>query len=175
MNTMAASTKAIRSKPSAPQLRVLCQKKDRRLHQEQYKTHRAAYTPSDNKSPRVAEAPSEHSRPEFKTEQMDMEGHWGCGHLQGLQIQKVLQRIFECQKLTWQELQQTKSHLVNVADLVPEAQKRLDKIKKDDLDQLYSLRLSGRERIWGIKEGNIFWLFCWDPGHEVCLSHKKHT
>ena len=33
--------------------------------------------------------------------------------------------------------------------------------KKDDLDQLYSLRLTGKKRIWGIKEGNILWEWQW--------------
>lgn len=48
-------------------------------------------------------------------------------------------------------------------------------VDNDDLDQLFSLRLTVRKRVWGIKEGNIFWILWWDPEHEVCKSHKKHT
>jgi hypothetical protein len=144
-------------------------------HSEYHKTPRAVYSPHEDKKPRYATVPNEHCRPEFKTEQMDMTGPWGWSNFDGSHIQELFKRIFEFQKLTWQELRNTHSHLVNVADLDSKAQKRLKEIKKDDLDQLYSLRLSGRERVWAIKDGNLLWLLWWDPHHEVCPSYKKHT
>lgn len=150
-------------------------KKNRHSHFDSYKTPKAVATPYDNKSPRAVAVPNDRCQPEFKAEQMDMEGPWGWRNFEGLQIQEFLQRVFECQKLTWQTLRDNGAHSVDVATLVSDAQKRLKHIKKEDLEHLYSLRLSGRKRIWGIKEGNILWLLWWDPNHEVCPSHKKHT
>ncbi len=65
--------------------------------------------------------------------------------------------------------------MVQVGDLCSKAQKRLIDISKDDCDELFSLRIMVRQRIRGIKDGNILWLLWWDPEHEVCPSHKKHT
>ena len=31
-------------------------------------------------------------------------------------------------------------------------------LDKDDCDELFSLRITGRKRIWGIKDGNILWI-----------------
>lgn len=131
--------------------------------------------PIESKTPKANVFPSDHCQPEFKAEQMDKEGRWGWNSFQPIQIQEVLKKIFDSQKLTWQELRNNGSHFVDREDLCAEAQKRLIQIRKDDLDQLFSLRLTGSKRIWGIKEGNIFWLLWWDPNHEVCPSHKKHT
>jgi len=37
-------------------------------------------------------------------------------------------------------------------------------------DALVSLRLSGKERVWGILQENALLLLWWDPGHEICPS-----
>ncbi len=113
--------------------------------------------------------------PEFKAGQMDMQGPFGWRHFDPLQIQEMLQKIFDSQKMTWQALRENGSHFVQVDQLCSAAQKRLSELKKDEWEELFSLRLSGKVRIWGIKEGNILWLLWWDPNHEVCPSHKKHT
>jgi hypothetical protein len=130
--------------------------------------------PSETKTPKVGILLTDSCHPEFKADQMDHGGSWQW-NLDSGQLQEILQKIFSSQKLTWQELRNNGSHLVNRKDLSPEAQKRLDQMQKEDLDQLFSLRLTGRKRIWGIKEGNILWLLWWDPDHQVCPSVKKHT
>jgi hypothetical protein len=149
--------------------------KNDKSHSDYYKTPKALFSPHEDKKPRFGATPSENGRVEFRSEQMDMLGPWGWSNFDVLKIQELLKRIFEFQKFTLQELRNTHSHLVDVAELDPKAQKRLKEIKKDDLDQLYSLRLSGRERMWAIKDGNLLWLLWWDPHHEVCPSYKKHT
>jgi uncharacterized ubiquitin-like protein YukD len=131
--------------------------------------------PIESKTPKTSSTPSDQNHPEFRADQMDQEGRWGWHHFDSLEMQELLQKIFESQKLSWQDLRNNKSHLVNKENLCPDAQKRLIQIQKDDLDQLFSLRLTGRKRIWGIKDGNILWLLWWDPNHEVCPSQKKHT
>jgi|SRR6267154_4349265 len=131
--------------------------------------------PVKNKTPKAGIFPTDHLYPEFKAEQMDKDGPWGWNKFDSFQIQELLQKIFEFQKLTWQDHRNNGSHFVNRKDLCLEAQKRLIHVQKEDLDQIFSLRLSGRKRIWGIKENNILWLLWWDPHHEVCPSHKKHT
>jgi len=139
------------------------------------KIPKALNSPSETKIPKAGNVPNENSCLEFREGQMDTDGSWGWKNISPLQLRGIFRKIFSCQKLTWQNLRTSGSHLVDLKDLYPKAQKRLLQIEKDDQDQLYSLRLSGKERIWGIKDGNIFWLLWWDPNHEVCPSNKKHT
>ena len=140
-----------------------------------FKVPKAAYAPAENKISKGSVVSTDRCQPEFRAEQLDRQGTWGWDRFEASQMQEVLQKIFESQKLTWQELRNNGSHFVDRSTLCHDAQKRLVQLQKDDLDQLFSLRLSGRKRIWGIKEGNILWLLWWDPNHEVCPSHKKHT
>ncbi len=140
-----------------------------------HKTPKAFLFPVESKTPKAGIFPTDRSHPEFRAEQIDRAGPWGWDHFDSSLIQEVFQKIFDCQKLTWQDLRNNGSHFVDREGLCTDAQKRLIQLQKEDLDQLFSLRLTGRKRIWGIKEGNILWLLWWDPNHEVCPSHKKHT
>ncbi len=112
---------------------------------------------------------------EFRAGQMDMRGPWGWNQFDPSLLQDLLHKIFDSQKLTWQTLRDNGSHLVQVSNLCSQAQRRLLELRKDDCDELFSLRVTGRQRIWGIKDCSILWLLWWDPEHEVCPSHKKHT
>ena len=67
------------------------------------------------------------------------------------------------------------SHAIPITDLCREAQRRLEDLKLFDVDELYSLHLSGTERVWGFVIQNVFNLLWWDPNHLVCPSEKKHT
>src|SRR5690242_3000238 len=129
---------------------------------------------SENKIPKLVPY-SDSCFPEFRAGQMDMNGPWGWNKFDPLLMQDFLQKIFDSQKLTWQILRDNGSHLVQIDNLCAKARKRLFELRKDDCDELFSLRITGCKRIWGIKDGNILWLLWWDPDHEVCPSHKKHT
>ncbi len=129
---------------------------------------------SEHKTPKLVPY-TDPCLPEFKAGQMDMEGPWGWNKFDPSLLQDLFQRIFDSQRLTWQILRDNGSHLVQIGDLCSEAQKRLLELSKDDCDELFSLRVTGKKRIWGIKDGNILWLLWWDPNHEVCPSLKKHT
>lgn len=64
------------------------------------------------------------------------------------------------------------SHMVEVHQLSKPARDRLVALNLDDQEQLLSLRLTGKKRIWGILEHNIVILLWWDPDHLVCPSLK---
>ena len=145
------------------------------ISQQVIKNPRAASNPTSNKNPRAALIPNDNYQPEFRACQMDTHGPWGWDKLDSLHLQDFLQKIFHSQKLTWQILRDNGSHLVDLSLLIADAQKRLKVLEKDDLDQLYSLRLSGKKRVWGIKDDNILWLLWWDPEHQICPSLKRNT
>ena len=45
----------------------------------------------------------------------------------------------------------------------------------DDVDELYQLRVTGAERVWGIRSGPLLRLLWWDPNHEVYPVMKMGT
>jgi len=91
------------------------------------------------------------------------------GKLSG--IRKSLQNF---ETMTWGEIGNG-SHCVSVDQLIPPARKRLEELKLDDVDHLFSLRVTGKERIWGIMDGAILNILWWDPRHKLCPAPKKHT
>jgi hypothetical protein len=131
--------------------------------------------PGKLKTPRSVELPNDELRPEFKVCKMDMDGKWGWSTFDPRHLKEFLSRLLDCQKLTWQELRQNGSHCVQTSQIVSDARKRLQVLQLDDWEELYSLRLAGKPRIWGLKEVGIFWILWWDPNHEICPSQKKHT
>ena len=60
----------------------------------------------------------------------------------------------------------SKNHFVNVEDLSKEARDRLSELGIND-DQLYSLRLDGLSRIYGIRELNVLEIIWIDLSHEI--------
>jgi len=64
----------------------------------------------------------------------------------------------------------TKHHNVSVSDIIPEAQKRLEKLRRDDIDELFSIRFDGKLRIWGIRKYSYLQVLWFDFYHEICPS-----
>lgn len=80
--------------------------------------------------------------------------------------------------MTWDDIfvkARKHHHSVEVGKLSKKARDRLIEIRKDDLDELYSLRLGGTERIWGILDRGVFILLWWDPNHQVYAYTLKNT
>ena len=78
---------------------------------------------------------------------------------------------------TWNEVASNKhrDHPVTIDKLCEKAKKRLRELKQDDLDELWRLRFTGSERIWGIRSGHVLRLLWWDPDHQVCPWEPKNT
>lgn len=136
------------------------------------KTPRIEHLPASSKIPRAAYIPNDSGCPQFQFE-LDMDGPFGWDHFKIKELPDLLAKLFELQRCSWQELKDKGSHLVAIEKLEAPAQKRLRELKRDDLDNLYSLRLTGKKRVWGVKNNNILRILWWDPEHQVCLSNFK--
>ncbi len=108
----------------------------------------------------------------------DHDGQWGFSETTAAKHQEILVKLGYWEQKTWAQImsEDPKSqHSCEVTSLIPEAQDRLKEKKLDDYDSLFRFRLTGRERLWGILNGNIFYVLWWDPGHAICPSTKRHT
>lgn len=79
----------------------------------------------------------------------------------------VIEKLYEFEGKNWNEITRGGSHTIAVSDLCDAAKKRLEEIKRDDLDELLSLRLTGPNRVWCIKDGHIMRVLWWDAEHQV--------
>jgi hypothetical protein len=114
--------------------------------------------------------------PTWRVGTLDLEGPWGWKNLDCNTVwNQIHKKIKSFETMTWAAIQEAGSHNVLVSKFCPVAKKRLREIELDDLDELFSLHLSGKPRIWGIRDRHILRLLWWDPEHQVCPSFKKHT
>ncbi len=91
---------------------------------------------------------------------------------------RIQDRLASLETMRWSEiLVQSKKqhHAISLDQIIPAAQESLVSRKVDDVDELISLRVTGKERIWGIMRDGVLELLWWDPEHQICPSEKKHT
>ncbi len=111
---------------------------------------------------------------------MEVRERFGWHLLDRARALRVRERLADFESMTWAEIlgRGDQHHPVAVSDLAPEARRRLTQLRLEDLDDLISLRLSGRERVWGFPDQvlpSILHLLWWDPDHEVCPAPLRHT
>ena len=88
---------------------------------------------------------------------------------------EILGTLRQIDGMAWSEVEGGNHHSISIADLSKEAQQRLRDISQDDVDELFSFRITGKKRVFSIRHNNIAKLLWWDPRHQVCPSKKKHT
>ena len=96
--------------------------------------------------------------------------------------QEVLPKLQEFEGMTWQAIQQqtygsrnkSSNHPLAVATaLTKEAQARLQQIHVHE-DELFSLRISGKRRIIGVRDGAVLRILWYDRHHEVARTRHKN-
>ena len=117
-------------------------------------------------------------RPAWRVGAMEMRDPYGWHHLDAEMMHYIRDKMRHFEALTWNEIlvrDNKHNHRVEVWKLCKDARDRLTELKLEDLEELVSLRLGGRERIWGMLEHNVLIVLWWDPFHDVCPSLKKNT
>jgi hypothetical protein len=94
-------------------------------------------------------------------------------------LSRVMELLHDFETRTWGEIlinDRKRNHPVSIYKLIPKARRMLAQ-QKEDVDEIVSLHLSSKERIWGIMESEygIMDIVWWDPEHKICPSEKKHT
>jgi len=145
------------------------------------KKPKARFSPYEGRpTPRVGDNPPNYDVQciQWRTSSVDMDGPYGWQSICRVELLKEI--IDKLHNLATQRYMDCigpgkSSHAIPVEKLSKEAQQRLEEIERDDLDQLISIRISGRKRIFAIRDKAVLHLLWWDPEHTVCTSHKKHT
>lgn len=140
-----------------------------------HKAPRSSFVGEGTKQPRGAVPGYDGQFPLWAFRIVDLGGPWCWSALGGDALREVLQRMRELETMTWFAITETGSHAIDVSALAKRARDRLLEIQQDDVDQVYSLRVTGRRRIFGIRDGGVLRILWWDPEHEVCPAPRKHT
>jgi len=121
-------------------------------------------------------------KPAWRFGKIDFEGEWGFDKINKSSILKNLhQKLKNFEGMTWGEIERKTikkgsklNHSIFVEKISKEAKNRFKKIRlADEYDTLYSFHLAGKERLWGIRENEIFYIIWWDKEHTVYPVHKR--
>ncbi len=157
----------MRKKPGRP---------DRDTEDRGARLPRSVLSRQDSRGPRSLPANPRARHPVWAFRIVDLGGPWCWGVIQGPVLAEVLARFRDYESMTWEQIDgPTGSHGVEPWKLSREAQSRLTEIRQDDASELFSLRITGRRRVWGILDEHVLRILWWDPEHQVCPSPKKHT
>lgn len=104
---------------------------------------------------------------------------WGFIHSTDLN-REVISKMSDFERMTWGDIIKAtggrkhgnNNHYENVSELIPEAQKRWTELKLDEYDRVFSLRLTGECRLYGILLDGVFRVVWLDPKHEIYKVKK---
>lgn len=151
---------------------------------DQQKQAKYANSPVTGKKPSFGRDPNSclQLKPAWQFNNRDIDHHkWGWGNLSADDFMEILNTsLCKFETMTWDEILKTSGgrkdgnnhHNVEIASCCSDAQKRLLELKMDDIDQLFSLRLDNKTRLWGIKDGGILRFLWFDKEHSVYPSSR---
>lgn len=135
----------------------------------------AAHAAEKVREVRFGSTPSDDNYPTWSFRHLDHEGPYGWGDLKSRDmLLQILERLRMLEGLNWTSIvKDTGSHNVSLAhaSFCSEARQRLRRLQHF-VDELFSLRVQGKPRIWGIKDGKVLRIIWWDPEHKICPSTK---
>lgn len=100
-------------------------------------------------------------------------GLWGWDKLKAHEWKAVLAALVSFEKMTWAKLKETAGgrnhgtnhHSLTTGAFCKDAKDRLVELKLDEYDELFSLRLTNRLRLYGIRDGRVLRIVWHDPHH----------
>jgi hypothetical protein len=119
--------------------------------------------------------------PVWQISKIDNQGKWGWSSIGKDRWEKlILPHLISRETMTWAEIENQKhgsknkscNHEIAVSHLCEEAKDRLYAFKRDDCDELFSLRVNGKTRIFGNRDGRVFQIFWFDFEHEICPTTR---
>lgn len=117
-------------------------------------------------------------KPAWRLNLLEMCDPFGWHVLDEQKVREIRQKLANFESMTMREIfvvNRSNNHPVKFADLCAGARERLWKLNLEDTEEIHSLRLSGAERVWGIRELNVLNLLWWDPDHLICPAPLRNT
>ena len=134
---------------------------------------KSAYNPSTNKNPVSVEDVNALENKKFRwratSRYIDYdEEEWGWNRVKMKKFfNKCLSQLHHYEDKTWMKIkEENHCHPVSLRDIVPRAQTRIIR-KYGEIDNLWQVKAEGTCRLFGLKDGRIFYLIWHDENHTV--------
>lgn len=128
------------------------------------------------KIPVVTEGSFNDRHPSWRIEKLQLVDPYGWHELTGPQVKYLHAKLAEYERKDWNQILVTEkkwNHAVPVDGFKCPKARQWMRRNMPDQEELWSLRLSGAERVWGVYREGIFHLIWWDPQHLVWDTPKK--
>lgn len=144
------------------------------------KRARAKHEPSFNNVPKVAAEPRSimDQQPAWRLGNMRMEPPFGWDTVTRDDMTQIVRHLKGLESMTWSAIligAKKYNHHCDVAGMSREARACLDDDWQGGADEMLTMRLTNKKRVWGVLDGPIVHLLWWDPEHDVYPSLKKNT
>jgi hypothetical protein len=116
--------------------------------------------------------------PSWRISKLEIVDPFGWQAIPRGKLYEVREKLAQFESMTWNEIlieSKKQHHSVEVWRLCSDARTRLAAIGLGDVETLVSLRLTAKERVWGVRQGASLLVLWWDPDHLVCPSLLKNT
>lgn len=111
--------------------------------------------------------------PVWRVGRLEMVDPFGWHVLDARGVEDVRLRLKDFESMTWMEILvggRKQHHPIQVDRLCKAARDRLAELELDQIEELVSLRVNARARIFGIRDANVLDVLWWDPDHAICPS-----
>jgi hypothetical protein len=116
--------------------------------------------------------------PSWRVNRVELVEPFGWHILDAELMRHIHEKLRNFETRTWNDIwvkDKHNNHAIAAEKLCSEAKKRLRTLGMDDQEQLWRLRLTGKQRVWGIFQHGVFQLLWWDPLHLVYPYEKPNT
>lgn len=141
--------------------------------------------PHPGKTPRtsIGDPQRELEKPAWRVRRMAFTGPFGWDKATSEDWREVQSKLTSFETMTWFEIGRAEKqhHYLDWTKLSKEARDDFERLCKvrvcrdDEREVIFSLRLSGKQRVIGLRLSGVFEVIWWDPEHEFCPAEKKHT
>ena len=141
------------------------------------KPPKAEFNIAGGKEPRIRENPESYFgwKPSWCFSKCDFQ-HEKWSLQKAPILEEIIPKLIMFESRTWGEIVSDKkhNHWIDVEEFSKPAQERMMELNLY-YDSLFSLRLTGKLRLFGYIENGVFYIIWYDPEHEICPATLKHT
>ena len=83
--------------------------------------------------------------------------------------------LYNISNMTWGQMEQDKHHFISLDSLNAEAYRNFQLFAARYSDNLFSFRIDGKKRLYGLVYESVFYILWYDREHKICPSKLKHT
>jgi hypothetical protein len=142
-----------------------------------WKQPKAGAVPSGLKQPKIAEDPQAYSNMKacWRVRAIRLSSPYGWHELTLEELGEIQQKLAMFESMTWNEIfviARKQNHAIPVSKLRCSIARKWMERNMPDQDTLWTLRLSGAERVWGVLSGGAYQVIFWDPEHLIFPTEK---